>query len=158
MSDIDATVRAATQDDLATIRTFPHGDEVDVIFAATQVGEAIIAVVEADKQVIASAVLDLISPLRPEVKRIWVSESSRRRGLGTAMTMWLEQQARQLGFDATQMAIDPQNEKAIPMAIDLGYSATGDHLFIDQPDPFQVEDPEEASDFFAIYRKSLTMN
>ena len=157
MSTPEAIVRPVIEADLDRLRSFPHGDEVDVIFQASELSEAIWAVVEVDGQVVASAALDLISELRPEVKRIWVAEEVRRKGLGSSLTRWLEDRARELGHDATHMAIDPNNEKAIPMAIDLGYSATGDHLFVDQPDHSQVEDPDQASEHVAIFRKSLTM-
>ncbi|MBO1031728.1 GNAT family N-acetyltransferase [Tessaracoccus sp. SD287] len=157
MARTEARVRPASKADLDTLRSFPHAEEVDVFFQAATLQEAIVAVVEVDGTVVGSAVLDLISELRPEVKRIWVMTDARRQKLGSTLTRWLEDQARELGYEATHMAIDPNNEKAIPMAVDLGYSATGDHLFVDQPDTIQVEDPEAASEHFAIFRKSLTM-
>lgn len=157
MSNQDVTVRDATEADLEVLRSFPHAEEVDVIWQATELQEAILAVVEVEGQVVGSAVLDLISEMRPEVKRIWINQDARRHGFGSTLTRWLEDRARELGNEATYMAIDPNNVKMIPMAIDLGYSPTGDHLFVDQPDHVQVDDPEAASEYFAIYRKSLTM-
>ncbi|MGA4669832.1 GNAT family N-acetyltransferase [Propionibacteriaceae bacterium Y1923] len=157
MNTPEAIVRPAAEADLETLRTFPHAEEVDVYFHAAELDEAVLAVVEVQGTVVGSAVLDLISELRPEVKRVWVVKSSRRRRLGSTLTRWLEDRARALGHEATFMAIDPNNEKMIPLAIDLGYSATGDHLFVDQPDQFQVDDPSTASEHYAIFRKSLTM-
>lgn len=157
MTNPEATVRNANAADLDMLRSFPHAEEVDVFFQAAELSEAIWAVVEVKGTVVGAAVLDLISELRPEVKRIWIATDARRQKLGSTLTRWLEDRARELGYEATHMAIDPNNEKAIPMAIDLGYSATGDHLFVDQPDHIQVEDPETASEHFAIFRKSLTM-
>ena len=157
MDNAEASVRHATTADLDTLRSFPHGEEVDVYFQAAGLKEAIWAVVEIKGEIVGSAVLDLISELRPEVKRIWVVTESRRQRVGSTLTRWLEDRARELGYDATHMAIDPNNEKAIPMAIELGYSATGDHLFVDQLDHSQVEDPAAASEHYAIFRKSLTM-
>lgn len=162
-----ATVRAATEADLDALRAFPDADKADETLAAAARDEAVWAVVEADGEIVGSAVLDLVSELSPEVKRIWVPREQRRHGHGSQVVRWLEEHARGLGHDACHMAIDPNNEKAIPMAIELGYSATGDHLFVEQPDevhgeqspeqPAATEDQTGAEHYYAIYRRSLTM-
>lgn len=167
-----AVVRAATEADLDTLRTFPDAAKLDETMAAADADEALLAVVEAGGQVVGSAMLDLVSKLSPEVKRIWVPQEHRRHGYGSMVVRWLEDHARSHGHDACFMAIDPNNAKAIPMAIELGYSATGDHLFVETPDEVhhrdttgstngaegeQTPDDAGAGHHYAIYRKSLTM-
>lgn len=160
MAASEMTVRAATEADAPVLGTFPGADKVEQTLAAAARGEAHYAVVEVAGRIVGSAVLELVSELAPEVKRIWVPRDERRKGRGSAMTTWLEDIARDLGHDACHMAIDPENERAIPMAIELGYSATGDHLGTTEPDEVhghaEQGDPHEGP--FAVYRKSLTMS
>ena len=160
VTNVRPTVRPVAESDLDALRAFPDADKVDGTFAATGRDEAIWAVAEIDGEVVASAVLDLVSDLRPEVKRIWVPRAQRRRGLGSAVCGFLEERARQLGHSACHMAIDPENRMAIPMAIDLGYSVTGDHWFVENLDEVHQDStgaPMSGTNL-AIYRKSLTMN
>ncbi|CAI9398842.1 MULTISPECIES: GNAT family N-acetyltransferase [Aestuariimicrobium] len=161
MADPTILVRPATEADLEVLRSMETRPELhltDDVFAGQRAGEAIFAVALVDGQVQGSGVLDLReSDLQPEVKLLYVVPGSRRKGLGVQLTEFLEEEARKQGYLACHMAIDPNNEKAIPLAIDLGYSATGDHKFVEDPDAEQVAHPSQVSNYYAVYRKSLTM-
>lgn len=154
----NATIRPATADDRETLSQFPLAEHVDQTLADAAAGNALYAVAEVDGAVVGAATLDLVHEVNPQITRIWVVKEARRGGVGSTLSRWLEDQARERGHDAVFMMIDPNNERAIPMAIDLGYSATGDHYFVGTPDPFQVDDPADASEYYSIWRKSLTMS
>ena len=161
MADPTITVRLATEADLEALRameTRPEMHLTDDVFAGQSAGDAIFAVALADDVVQGSGVLDLReSDLQPEVKWLFVQPEMRRMGLGNKLTEFLEEEARKQGHAACYMAIDPNNEKAIPLAVELGYSATGDHKFVEDPDTVQVDHPSLVSNYYAVYRKSLTM-
>ncbi|WP_203566776.1 GNAT family N-acetyltransferase [Aestuariimicrobium ganziense] len=161
MTQAPATVRPVTEADLDQLRamsTRPELGLVDRSHEAQIRGEAVYAVAERDGAVLGSGVLDLTeSAEQPEVKLLFVEPGHRREGLGKALSEFLEAQAREQGFTECFLAVDPNNEKMVPMAIDLGYSATGDHRFVEDPDADQVNHPSLASSYYAIYRKSLTM-
>ena len=162
MADPTIIVRPATEADLQALRameTRPVLALTDDVYAGQQAGDAVFAVALVDDVVQGSGVLDVReSDLQPEVKLLWVQPGFRRMGLGQKLTEFLEDEARAKGFLACHMAIDPNNEKAIPLAIDLGYSATGDHKFVEDPDAEQVAHPSQVSNYYAVYRKSLTMS
>ena len=67
------------------------------------------------------------------------------------------QEARARGFSAVYLAVDPNNERAVPLYISLEYYPTGEHLFVDEPEVPQVEGDAEPSQHYAIYKKSLTV-
>lgn len=152
-------VRRATLADVEVLQSFPDADKVEETLAAADRGEVWYAVGEVDGRVVGAAVLDLVSELQPEVKRIWIVSDHRRQGVGSAITTWLEDKAREKGHEATFMVIDPENERMISMAVDLSYSATGDHIGLENPDEVHeaAESGDPAEGLFAIYRKSLTM-
>lgn len=155
-------VRPAEEADLETLRAIAQRPELnltDEVFEGQQKGDAIFAVALRNDEVVGTGVLDLReSDLQPEVKLLYVRPKARRTGVGSALTAFLEAQAKERGFDACYMAVDPNNERAVPMVVDLDYSATGDHKFVESPDDEQVNDPTQRSEHYAVYRKSLTMN
>lgn len=154
-------VRPAQEGDLPALRaadTRPESHLIDEVFAGQHSGDAVFAVAHDGDDVIGAGVLDLRpGDLQPEVKYLWVPRERRRQGVGAAVAAYLEDVARDKGFDACFMAIDPDNEQAIPLAIDLGYSATGDHKFVEAPFFGELETHQEISEYYAVYRKSLTM-
>ncbi len=153
------TIRRAVQDDLETLRLNEPRPELklaDKRFAEQQAGTGIFAVALLDGQLIASGFLDFADEeLVPEVKNLWVYPAARRHGAGKALWLWLEEQARAAGYKQVFLAVDPNNERAIPLFIGLGYAPTGNHLMIDNPDSHQVNDPGQVSSYYAIYQKSL---
>ena len=54
------------------------------------------------------------------------------------------------------LAVDPNNEKAIPLYVSLEYRPTGEHLFVPDPEVPQVDESVQPAKHYAIYRKSLT--
>lgn len=153
-------VRPVTESDLPSLRELQARPElrlVDEHFIASQRGELIFAVaVEADEP-LGTALLDFSpGPLLPELRNMYVSPQRRRRGAGRALVSWLEQQARLNGHSAVHLAVDPNNERAIPLYVSLDYLPTGDHLFVADAEVPQVAHGVERSKHYAIYKKSLT--
>lgn len=155
------TVRPAIEADLATLRANAPRPELglaDKHFEAQQAGTLILAVALKDGVPIGTAVLDLDSDvMTPELRNMYVYPTARRMGAGRALSEFLEDEARQRGFTAVYLAVDPNNEKAVPLYVSLEYHPTGEHLFVDEPEVQQVDDETQASEHYAIYKKSLTI-
>lgn len=154
------TVRRVEEPDLEYLRANqfrPDLNLVDDHFAAQEAGSLLFAVALEDGTPLGTAVLDLASQdFSPELRNMWVYPQARRKGAGRALTEWVEDQARKLGHEAVYLAVDPNNEKAVPLYVSLEYHPTGEHLFIEDPEVPQVEDEEAASTHYAVYKKSLT--
>ena len=161
MTSPTISVRRATAGDLSALETIAVDAARPILsqlLAAQDSGDLVVAVAELDGEVKGNGVLDLReSELQPEVKMLWVVADSRRHGLGRRLSTFLEDEARKAGHSARFMAVDPNNEQAIPMVIDLGYTPTGDHKFVEDPDAEQVNHPSLVSNYYAVYRKSLTI-
>lgn len=157
--DTDVLVRRATADDLPALKAGdprPHLGLPAKRVAEQDAGTGIFAVATVDDQVVGMGFLDFIDEeLVPELKNLWVFPEARRHHIGTTLWSWLEEQAREAGHQQVFLAVDPNNVRAIPLFLDLGYSPTGDHLFVENPDESQVSDPAHVSPYYAIYRKSL---
>lgn len=153
------TVRPVTEPDLTVLRGLQARPElhlVDEHFAAAQRGELLFAVaVEGDER-LGTALLDF-SPgaVVPELRNMYVHPGARRRGAGRALMSWLEEQARARGYTAVYLAVDPNNERAIPLYVSLEYSPTGEHLFVADAEVPQVSEGAQRSTHYAIYKKSL---
>lgn len=153
------TVRRAEEADLDELREHqarPDLNLVDEHYTAQEAGSLIFAVAEEDGVLMGTAVLDLESELRPELRNMWVHPHTRRRGAGRALSEWLEEQARKADHAAVYLAVDPNNERAVPLYVSLEYHPTGEHMFVEEHEVLQVEDESEASTHYAIYMKSLT--
>lgn len=152
-------VRRVTASDLAELKAQdqpPEMGDIDEVFADQAAGRVIYAIATQDDELLGTSVLDLQNGLlQPELKDMWVFPTARRRGAGRALSRFLENQARDAGYQEVFLAVDPNNEKAIPLYVSLGYSPTGDHLFVEVPEEFQVSDPSLVSHHWSIYRKSL---
>ncbi len=107
-------------------------------------------------ELLGTALLDLASEMAPELRNMFVAPAARRKGAGRALSQWVEQKAREAGHTAVYLAVDPNNEKAVPLYVSLEYHPTGEHLFVAKPEVLQVPDPSRASSHYAIYKKSLT--
>lgn len=154
MNKTPVSVRAITADDLA-----------DIDFAATpndaSFGAANVQRADAedfhflggfDGTVLRGyVVLDATeqTPLRPEMRDLFVFPEYRRTGVGVALTKALEEIAARQGYDEVLLSVDPENPAAIPLYISLEYSPTGDHRQVDGPAGATTE---------AIYRKSLRLH
>ena len=152
-------VRPVTEVDLPALReqqVRPELNLVDEHFAAAQEGTVIFAVALDGDEPLGTALLDF-SPeaVVPELRNMFVYPHARRRGAGRALTSWIEDQARSAGYREVYLAVDPNNEKAIPLYVSLDYLPTGDHLLVETPEVPQVNDGLEPSRHYAIYKKSL---
>lgn len=153
------SVRRAEQADLDQLRAHQARPElglVDKHFEAQSDGKLIFAVAVDGDAPLGTAILDLDSELIPELRNMYVYPEARRRGAGRALTDFLEDEARSAGHTAVYLAVDPNNEKAIPLYVSLEYHPTGEHLFVDDPEIPQVADDIAPSKHYAIYKKSLT--
>lgn len=153
-------VRPATSADLEALRSRQSRPElglVDEHFEAQQRGALIFAVAFDGDEPLGTAVLDLdADSMTPELRNMFVYPEARRKGAGRALSQFLESEARARGFAAVYLAVDPNNEKAVPLYISLEYHPTGEHLFVDEPEVQQVDPDAEPSQHYAIYKKSLT--
>lgn len=151
-------VRRVTEADLAALREYEvRPDLVDEHFQEQERGSLIFGLALEDNHPLGTALLDL-SPeaLVPELRNMYVFPHARRRGAGRALSTWIEDQARQLGHTAVFLAVDPNNERAIPLYVSLEYHPTGEHLLVEQPEVPQVDEDRQRSSHYAIYKKSLT--
>lgn len=153
-------VRQAEEADLPALRglqAYPVADLVDEHYAAQQAGDLVYCVALDDDAVVGSALLIFNSPdVTPELKNMFVVPSARRRGIGRLLSTWIEQLARERSYQAVYLAVDPNNEKAVPLYVSLEYHPTGEHRFVENPEVEQVTDRSQASTHYAIYKKSLT--
>ncbi|MDO5735430.1 MAG: GNAT family N-acetyltransferase [Propionibacteriaceae bacterium] len=155
-------VRTANEEDLPVIRDHLAQTDprlVDEHFRLQREGLMYFAVAldhAENDALVGTALLDLNSEMTPELRNMFVAPSARRRGAGRALSQWIEQKAREAGHTAVFLAVDPNNEKAVPLYVSLEYHPTGEHLFVKEPEVQQVPDPSRASSHYAIYKKSLT--
>lgn len=125
--------------------------------AMQEQGDFYVIVGLVDGQVQGRAILDARAgnDLVPELKLLWVVPEARRRGLGAAITSYLESVAAELGFEEIFLGVTPDNPAAIPLYISLDYTPTGEHR---SPINVSVVDADPtASVTEAIYRKSLRL-
>jgi len=153
-------VRAVQEADLPRLRELQARPElglVDTHFAAQQAGELIFAVATEGDELLGTALLDLdADQWSPELRNMYVYPNARRRGAGRALSTWIEEQARQRGFESVYLAVDPNNAKAIPLCVSLEYHPTGEHIFVETHEVTQVGEGVEPSTHYAVYKKSLT--
>ena len=154
------TVRRVEADDLDQLRLHQSRPElglVDKHFSAMNEGRLIFAVALDGAAALGTALLDFESgDLTPELRNMYVYPSARRLGAGRALSEFIEDEAKSAGFTAVYLAVDPNNEKAVPLYVSLEYHPTGEHLFVDEPEVQQVEEGQQPSTHYAIYKKSLT--
>lgn len=155
----DVTIRRAEQADLEVLganQPDPASGLVQRRFEEMTAGTGVLAVAVVDGAVVGHGFLDFDdAELVPEVKNLWVYPDQRRSGVGQAIWTWLEGQARAAGHEEVFLAVDPNNHKAIPLFLRLGYLPTGNHLVAAAPDEQQVGNRVAASEHHAVYQKSL---
>ena len=155
------TVRRVEADDLDQLRLHQSRPElglVDKHFAAMSEGRLIFAVALDGAAALGTALLDFESgDLTPELRNMYVYPSARRLGAGRALSEFIEDEAKAAGYTAVYLAVDPNNEKAVPLYVSLEYHPTGEHIFVEDPEIPQVEEGIEHSKHYAVYKKSLTV-
>lgn len=155
------TVRTVEEADLPRLRELqarPELELVDEHFKAQQAGDLIFAAAFEGDEPLGTALLDLdAGEWSPELRNMFVYPTARRKGAGRALSTWIEAEARQRGFEAVFLAVDPNNEKAIPLYVSLGYHPIGEHLFVEDPEVEQTEEGVAPAKHYAVYKKSLTV-
>lgn len=157
MQSSAVTVRSVSADDLPVLRDNEAIEgSVDEHFTDAEQGNSLYFAAFDGDEPLGTAVLDL-RPVayQPQLRNMWVYPSARRRGAGRALSTYADEAAREQGFTEVFLAVDPNNEKAIPLYVSLNYAPIGEHIFVEDPEEFQVSDPNLASDYYAVYRKSL---
>lgn len=160
------TVRLATAADLPALADresdAARGNAAEHVQLA-EAGDYFLAMAFLGDEPAGHAALDVReeNELRPEVKSLYVYPSARRRGVGAAISRFLEDMAAELGFDEIFLGVTPDNPAAIPLYIGLDYTPTGEHrsavnLAVLRLDGDQIitsdDEPTEA-----IFRKSLRL-
>ena len=157
MSIIVRIVEEADLPSLREVQARPELNLVDEHFKAQSAGELIFAVALEGDEPLGTALLDLdAGTWTPELRNMYVYPSARRRGVGRALSKWIEQQAAERGFKSVYLAVDPNNEKAIPLYVQLEYHPTGEHVFVDDPEVEQTDEGVAPAKHYAVYKKSLT--
>ncbi len=157
------TVRLTTRDDLEALHAreaHPDAHLAQRHFERQEAGDYFHALAERGGVILGTCVLDCdrSQSLCPELKNLWVYPESRRQGAARALTTFLEDRARELGFVEVFLRVDPDNEAAIPMYIGLDYTPTGDHVATayEWLDAAGEHHSTEQTD--AVYRKSLRIS
>lgn len=166
-SEQTISVRLATAEDMPTLvarESVTARGNAEQSMTLQQEGNYYLVVGLVDGAIAGHAALDFrpSNELRPEVKNLFVYPEARRKGLGAAISEFLEEQAALLGFDEIFLGVTPDNPAAIPMYISLDYSPTGEHrnalnLAVLEPIGDQLITDENVPTE-AIYRKSLRMS
>jgi len=153
-------VRRATAEDLDLLRPVQYRPELNLVdehYAQQEAGRLIFAVAADGDEILGTAILDFdADQMTPELRNMYVYPTARRKGAGRALTRYIEDEARRAGHAAVYLAVDPNNYKAVPLYVSLEYHPTGEHLFVDEPEVQQVEEGQQPSTHYAIYKKSLT--
>ena len=158
----EISVRFATEDDLPTLsakESEAAKGNAQRNLELQKAGDYYLVVALVDGEIGGNVVLDCRAEndLRPEMKNLWVYPQARRKGLGAAMTSFMEEKAADLGFTEIFLGVTPDNPAAIPMYIGLDYTPTGEHrnaanLAVLELDGDQIINDEPTE---AIFRKSL---
>lgn len=153
-------VRPAEAADLEVLRarqSRPDLNLVDQHFSLQQQDKLLFAVAFDGDEPLGSAIIEWEGAhLSPELRNMYVFPEARRQGAGKALTQWIEDQARRRGYSEVFLAVDPNNEKAVPLYISLEYHPIGEHIFVEDPEVIQTEETKPSPTHYAVYKKSLT--
>ena len=163
MSDQPVEVRQCTPADLPLLQARevrPGSQFAERNLALAEGGDYFFVGAFTSGDVMGYVVLDCReeTDLRPEMKNLWVYPEFRRRGLGAALSQYLETLASRHGFDEIQLGVDPENPAAIPMYIGLDYTPTGHHRVATYLTIAEDGTETEVKGHDAIYRKSLRIS
>jgi GNAT superfamily N-acetyltransferase len=156
--DVEIEIRLVRSDDLTALRALE--DRTEGFVCDRRFADAIAAessyyyyiAVRADDP-LGTVVLDLKpGALMPELRNMYVYQHARRQGIGRLLDLHVETVARDLGYEEIFLGVDPDNYKAIPLYLSLGYEPTGNHRIVggDAPEALPGEVFHDA-----IYRKRL---
>lgn len=155
-NDDQIEIRLVRSEDLPALRKLEDRTEdfvCDRRFADAVDGDSSYYVALRAGDPLGTVVLDLRpGPLMPELRNMYVYQHARRQGIGRLLDLHVENVARDLGYEEIFLGVDPDNYKAIPLYLSLGYEPTGDHRIVGGDSP-QGLPGEVFHD--AIYRKRL---
>lgn len=160
------TVRIATDADLPALaarETAAAQGQAAAHLGLAAAGDYFLVIALLDDEPAGHAALDVReeNELRPEVLSMYVYPTARRKGVGAALSAFVEEKAAELGFDEIFLGVTPDNPAAIPLYIGMDYTPTGEHrsavnLSVLHLDGDQIiRDEDEPTE--AIYRKSLRL-
>ncbi|MDO5285655.1 MAG: GNAT family N-acetyltransferase [Actinomycetia bacterium] len=153
-------VRMVTSEDLPALRALE--DRTDDYVCDRRFTEAaggscyyIIAIRGTDPH--GTVVLDVSEgEMQPELRNMYVYQHARRQGVGTVLDEFVQQLAHELGFKEVFLGVDPDNYRAVPLYVSLGYEPTGNHRLSETGVVEGVDSPDDKPVYHdAIYRKSL---
>ncbi|MCB5274379.1 hypothetical protein BJG92_01912 [Arthrobacter sp. SO5] len=122
------SIRQCTAGDLAALSLHePPNSRIAAGFLDRQTaGDLIYATAWTGDTPHGGAVLDFRAGPVPELKHVFVYPGSRGAGVGRALCLWLEEQARAAGHRGIILSVEPGNAVARNLYEDLGYRTTGD--------------------------------
>lgn len=154
--DIEIGIRLVRSDDLPALRTLEERTEgfvCDRRFDDAITAESFYYIAIRADDPLGTVVLDLRpGPLMPELRNMYVYQHARRQGIGRLLDLHVEKVARDLGYEEIFLGVDPDNYKAIPLYLSLGYEPTGNHRIVADEAPEGL--PGEVF-HDAVYRKRL---
>jgi GNAT superfamily N-acetyltransferase len=126
MTDV-IQIRQCVDGDLAALEaTEPPGAGIARNLLKHQsAGTVVYAAAWRKHQPAGTVVLDLVSDHTPELKHLFVQESARGAGIGTALCAWTETHAEQSGFDKLYLSVGTENDGARRLYECLGFVPTG---------------------------------
>jgi len=154
--DSDIEIRLVRSDDLPALRALEDREDgfvCDRRFADAIAGASSYYIAVRADDPLGTVVLDLKpGPMQPELRNMYVYQHARRQGIGRLLDLHVENVVRDLGYEELFLGVDPNNYKAIPLYLSLGYEPTGDHRKVEGDAPGAI--PGEVF-HDAIYRKRL---
>lgn len=121
-------IRMCTADDIAELTRHepPNARIAESHFRRQSAGDLIYGTAWADFTALGEVVLDFRAEFAPELKHLFVYGESRGKGVGRALSLWAEEQARLSAYDRIYLGVDPGNTVALKLYEDLGYAPTGE--------------------------------
>jgi GNAT superfamily N-acetyltransferase len=154
--DVEIEIRLVRSDDLPALRALEdraEGFVCDRRFTDALDGDSFYYIAFRADNPLGTVVLDLRpGPLMPELRNMYVYQHARRQGIGRLLDLHVETTARDLGYEEIFLGVDPDNYKAIPLYLSLGYEPTGNHRSVGGDAPAGL--PGEVF-HDAVYRKRL---
>jgi GNAT superfamily N-acetyltransferase len=107
-----------------------------------------------------TVVLDVAeSDMQPELRNMYVYQHARRQGVGRLLDDFVEAFARNLGYEEIFLGVDPDNYRAIPLYISLGYEPTGNHRLQETGIVEGIPSADDKPTYHdAIYRKRISFS
>lgn len=123
----EIVVRQCADGDLATLETNepPQSGIARTFLHHQAIGDIVYAAAWRDYQLMGTVVLDLTSEYTPELKHLFVQETARGDGAGTALCIWTENYAAQAGFDKLYLGVGIENHGARRLYERLGFKPVG---------------------------------